>query len=260
VYRLLPIWRWKIEFHVTQRIVDLLLSTIAKRPPTSVLLNMDDVSGDDGSFVLRKYWVKPHDLAHVVSALTEQLDVQLVGGSSPWARASSVYIDNAKRECYSHHVTNNGSSGANIISFRTFLNDTRRVYVERGRPHQENVTGDIANEDLFAIDGSQVGPLLQGETIRVAEKHIGLRDELEAMIQTMKLFPTVRIDYTRMAFQSADHNQVSVSLDMEIKAMQDSSVYLAEGQTSGKAVTLASLVVVHIAHSLQSALKCIHRS
>ena len=39
-----------------------------------------------------------------------------------------------------------------------------------------------------------------GETIRVPEKQIALRNELQKMNREMKLFPTVRVDYTRIAF------------------------------------------------------------
>jgi len=174
----------------------------------------------EDSFVRQstKYWVKSCDLAAVCTILSENLSVHAFAGGSPWTPISSVYLDNASRECYTERLRKD--CGARIVRFRTYNNDTNRVFVER-KVHQEKWTGEVSSKDRFAMDEDQIMLLLRGQAVRVSEKHQALNNEIQTMISDKKMFPTLRIDYTRIAFQPETHDHVRVSIDLNMRYLQE---------------------------------------
>ncbi len=68
-----------------------------------------------------------------------------------------------------------------------------------------------------------------GESIAVPEQHTPLRDEIQAMSRDMKLLPSVRVDYTRIAFQSIesadqssdgpDRGNVRITVDINMRML-----------------------------------------
>jgi SPX domain protein involved in polyphosphate accumulation len=175
-YNLSQSLRWKMDFHVTQRVIDVMLSSINLRPKekmaplsaalnSSVLLLTDSeappssppasLSKQSDSFVRQstKYWVNPVDLAAVCTALGEHMEVHTVEGGSPWTEVSSVYLDNMERKCYRDRQSKD--TGARIVRLRTYDTNAQRVYVER-KVHHERWTGEQSSKDRFTIDEQQI--------------------------------------------------------------------------------------------------------
>ena len=235
-----------MDFFFTQRIIDVMFGFIKLRPKTfdsptksafsklltsnssdqiSLTVDANEISEmtdvphslnkQEDSFVRQstKYWVKPVDLVAVCTILSEHLSVHAFDNSSPWTPISSVYLDNSSRECFSERIRKD--SGARIIRLRTYNNDLSKVYIER-KVHHEKWTGDTSSKDRFALDESQVMLLLRGQQVKVADKFKGLKTELQSMITDRKLFPTLRVDYTRIAFQPENHDHVRIRYKTEL--------------------------------------------
>jgi len=241
--RLLPVWRYKMDFLFTQRTIDVMFGAMKIRPkvaesPKSAFSDLLSTKGNDkvsltintdettpgeanhsdvphslnkqtDSFVRQstKYWVKSCDLVAVCTILSENLQVHAFDNKNPWTPISSVYLDNSQRDCYSERIRKD--SGARIIRFRTYNNDLSKVYIER-KVHHEKWTGDVSSKDRFALDENQIMLLLRGQQLKVPDKHKELKTELQNMITHRKLFPTLRVDYTRIAFQPQNHDHVRI--------------------------------------------------
>lgn len=266
--RLYTIWRWKMDFQLTQRIIDLVLNVISKRSPaqterrdpfqdilgtsdvsldeSSALLEKDDHEDDDHAVVggggaageiapqlvkqtdtfvrqSTKYWVKTCDLAAVCTTLIEHLNVHSFAGKSPWTPVSSVYLDNKDRRCYTERL--NKDEGARVVRLRTYDNDTSRIWVER-KVHHEQWTREESAKERFPISEGQVMSLLRGQTLSLAEKHKGLADEIQTMINEFQLYPTLRVDYLRLAFQPPDHDHVRVSVDLNMRYVNEKTTHM----------------------------------
>ena len=181
--KLYTIWRWKIDFSFTLRIIDTLLSVISpgaestnyrscfdglldSRPEDeedefSILIEGNNHNGTDAklqkqtdSFVRQstKYWVKPCDLAAVCTALVENIGVHSFEGRSPWTYVSSIYLDNNERRCYTERQKKD--TGARVVRLRTYDRNNSKVYVER-KVHYEKWTGEISSKDRFVIGKMQ---------------------------------------------------------------------------------------------------------
>jgi SPX domain protein involved in polyphosphate accumulation/uncharacterized membrane protein YidH (DUF202 family) len=258
--KLYPTWRWKADFGMTQRTIDVLFravkskaaSTSMSSPQSGLKIPLHQFDSDeeeakgenddstetgaDGhaaslakqtdSFVRQstKYWVHSCDLPALCTVLAENLNVYVFGESgSPWTHISSVYLDNSNRECYGERIIK--QSGARLVRLRTYNDDTRKVYVER-KVHWDDWTGRQSSKDRFPIAEENVMQLLRGHAVDVPPKSKPLRDELQLMIREKKLYPTVRVEYNRVAFQPADHDHVRVSLDLHMRFLQERATHM----------------------------------
>jgi uncharacterized membrane protein YidH (DUF202 family) len=149
--------------------------------------------------------------------LAENLDVSSFTGR-PWTRVSSVYLDNKNRRCYTERLAKD--SGARIVRLRTYDDVMSKVYVER-KVHYERWTGDTSSKDRFPIEEGQVMALLRGQTVSVAQKHQELSAEIQKMVHDYQLYPTLRVDYDRIAFQPPNHDHVRVSIDMNMRYVNE---------------------------------------
>ena len=169
-----------------------------------------------------KYWVKPCDLAAVCTALGQHLSVYVFGDGSAWTPISSVYLDNAKRDSYSERIVKN--TGARIVRLRTYDNSPG-IWVER-KVHYEEWTGETSSKDRFPIKETQVMQLLRGQHLHVSSKHETLAKEIREMITTLGLFPTLRVNYDRIAFQPIDHDHVRVSIDINMRYLNERTSHM----------------------------------
>jgi len=106
-----------------------------------------------------------------------------------------------------------------------YNSEYERVFVER-KVHNEKWTGDVSSKDRFPIDGSQVMPFLRGQSLHIAEKHNELKHEIQEMIILYRLFPVLRVEYDRIAFQPKDHDHVRVSIDINMRYLQEKTSHL----------------------------------
>lgn len=261
--QLMSVWRWKLDFQFTQRIVDVILAVIRLKQPNtaeemkknimqiqpfsiSIVDASDDIeiglsmnknpihakpdpaelSKQTDSFVRQstKYWVQPCDLAAVCAVLGENLHVHAFEkGGSPWSPISSVYLDNKKRTCYGERILKN--NGARIARLRIYNNDTKKIWIER-KVHHEKWTGETSSKDRFPIEESQVMQLLRGQNLAIANKHMELMTEIKTMVREQELYPTLRVDYTRIAFQPETHDHVRVSIDVNMRFLQERTSHM----------------------------------
>jgi SPX domain protein involved in polyphosphate accumulation/uncharacterized membrane protein YidH (DUF202 family) len=280
--KLNSIWRWKMDFQMTQRIIDVLLNVIKLQPkqnekpeyysssslrtiapPTgspkkndskgnndktgmdassngfyiplldveappvveNPMNNKNDNALQQGSFVRQstKYWVHPCDLAAVCTVLGENLSAHSFDQGTPWTPVSSVYLDNSSRVCYGQRIVKN--TNAKLMRLRVYNNDEKKVWLER-KVHYEKWTGETSSKDRFCIENSQVMQVLRGQAVHTADKNVPLRNELQHMIRDLKLFPTCRIEYTRIAFQANTHDRVRISIDLNMRFLQERTSHM----------------------------------
>ena len=287
--RLYVIWKWKMDFEVAERIMDIVLGTIDSvnltdsesdsseasfTKPLPLSINLSDINPDqtalleqnlraprltenenitmdantydtvdlmeageangdvekekkekftkqDDSFVRQstKYWVKTCDLAAVVSIIGNYLSVSRFENGSPWTKVSSVYLDNQARKCYQERIRKD--TGARIIRFRCYNDDKSKVFIER-KVHHEKWTGEVSSKDRFYISEKDVVKYMRGYKLQnCPKKSLNLSEELQTMVSSYQLFPTLRVDYTRIAFQPEDHDHVRISIDLNMKYIRE---------------------------------------
>ena len=68
--------------------------------------------------------------------------------------------------------------------------------------------------------------LLRGQSLHIANKHHILAAEIKSMIHELKLYPTVRVDYTRIAFQPEHHDHVRISIDVNMRYLQERTSHM----------------------------------
>ena len=60
----------------------------------------------------------------------------------------------------------------------------------------------------------------------IAEKHDELKVEIQDMIASFQLYPVLRVEYDRIAFQPKDHDHVRVSIDINMRYLQEKTSHL----------------------------------
>lgn len=189
------------------------------------MLKKNDNALQTDSFVRQstKYWVHPCDLAAVCTVLGENLSAHSFDQGTPWTPVSSVYLDNTSRVCYGQRIVKN--TNAKIMRLRVYNNDEKKVWLER-KVHYEKWTGETSSKDRFSVENNQVMQVLRGQAVHTAEKNIPLRNELQHMIRDLKLFPTCRVEYTRIAFQASTHDRVRISIDLNMRFLQERTSHM----------------------------------
>ena len=123
------------------------------------------------------------------------------------------------------HSLHHSTSGARIVRLRVYNSEYDRVFVER-KVHNEKWTGDVSSKDRFPLVGSQVMQLLRGQSVDIADKHNLLKKEIQEMIAAYQLYPVLRVEYDRIAFQPKDHDHVRVSIDVNMRYLQEKTSHL----------------------------------
>ncbi len=220
---------------MSKRVVDVLikfakLQKLAKKNDEQHAIHVEDdydssLTKQEDSFVRdsTKYWVQSCDLAAVCTVLSENLEVHSFADNNPWTYISSVYLDNMSRDCYKSRIVKD--AGARLVRLRTYDNNINQIFVER-KIHHEKWTGESSSKDRFPIDENDVMPFLRGQSFKVAEKYEPLRQELQNMILDSKLFPTLRVNYTRIAFQPKRHDHVRVSIDINLEFIHEKTTHM----------------------------------
>lgn len=187
----------------------------------------DHLNKQEDSFVREstKYWVHPNDIIPVLITIGKNLPLYCFGNATePATCISSIYFDNFQRECYQARLLK--TNGARILRLRTYNDDKSKVFVER-KVHYEKWTGDTSSKDRFALKNEDVLPFLKGQRVELKKaQDYELFNELQEMIQTMKLHPVLRINYNRLAFQTLDHDHIRISIDLNMKFYREHTSHL----------------------------------
>lgn len=192
----------------------------------------------------RKYWVNLEDISTIKYTILQHLPVFLQkssksgGGGGVGVEGeptdsqlvNSVYLDNAAMELYKGRLEK--SPGAIALRFRWYGNEEppKVVYVER-KTHRDAWTGEVSVKERFIIQENQVLSLLQGKfpleeeiqklinkgkSEEEIEEYRKLATEIIQVIQSKQLFPFMRTQYMRTAFQIPFDAKVRISLDTNL--------------------------------------------
>lgn len=185
----------------------------------------------------RKYWVHTEDISAVKYSVLQHLPVFLQSGMSGESDAqltTSIYVDNFAMELYKGRLDK--SPGAIALRFRWYgTKPVETVFVER-KTHREQWMGDMSVKERFTVKEPQVMDLLRGtfnineevERLRSKnkkeqdiEEYEELATEIAQAIQSKQLFPTMRTQYMRTAFQIPFDATVRISLDTNLTMINE---------------------------------------
>lgn len=185
----------------------------------------------------KKYWVHTEDVSAVKYIVLQHLPVFLQAGMSGESDAqltTSIYVDNYAMELYKGRLEK--SPGAIALRFRWYgTKPADTVYVER-KTHREKWMGEMSLKERFTVKEPQVMDLLKGtfdvqaEVDRLRAKgkkeddiaeYQQLATEIAQVIQSKQLFPTMRTQYMRTAFQIPFDASVRVSLDTNLTMINE---------------------------------------
>ena len=93
-------------------------------------------------------------------------------------------------------------------------------------------------------------PFLRGHLVNVPEKSKELLHEVQDFIQSDKLYPSVRVEYLRIAFQPKNHDHIRISMDMNVRMIREKTThfdwYTPEDRLSNEDAILFPFTVVEI--------------
>ena len=180
----------------------------------------------------RKYWVHTEDISAVKYTVLQHLPVFLqktMDGETDSQLINSVYLDNYAMELYQGRLDK--SPGAIALRFRWYGTGTPDVIFVERKTHRDSWTGEVSVKERFTIKENQVIPLLQGkfdldgEIKKLKDKgkseddikeYTKLAKEVIQAINSKQLFPTMRTQYMRTAFQIPFDPTVRISLDTNL--------------------------------------------
>jgi SPX domain protein involved in polyphosphate accumulation/uncharacterized membrane protein YidH (DUF202 family) len=194
----------------------------------------------------RKYWVHTEDISKVKYIVLQHLPVFLqktMGGETDSQLVNSVYLDNDSMELY--HGRLDKTPGAIALRMRWYGTGTpETVFVER-KTHRESWAGELSVKERFIIPEKQVQPLIdgkydvdeemkkmraKGKSEEQIKEWYGLASEVTQAISSKQLYPTMRTQYMRTAFQIPFDATVRVSLDTNLCMIQERTDEILEGQ------------------------------
>jgi hypothetical protein len=153
---------------------------------------------------------------------------------------TSVYFDNDAHDCY--HTRLARLEGASITRIRWYGADAvppakAIVFVERKTHHDKSVTDEASVKERFPLRCGKVGELLGGTldvpayaalqvasgdmTEKQAANLTRLASEVAADVAARALHACVRTVYKRAAFQLATSNEVRISLDTDMRLVDE---------------------------------------
>ena len=151
------------------------------------------------------------------------------------------------RSCYTRRLQK--ESKARLLRFRTYNGNMSKIFVER-KIHHEKWTGEDSCKNRFTIDGADMLPFLRGHLVNVPEKSKELLHEVQDFIQSDKLYPSVRVEYLRIAFQPKNHDHIRISMDMNVRMIREKTThfdwYTPEDRLSNEDAILFPFTVVEI--------------
>ena len=231
----------------------------------SVYQGIGDSAKDEGGSITQTYWIHNHDLPNILLLLTERcvsVGSPLAGKSIlPWSQVSSMYLDDIRRERSQILTAGKGSTPENSVKLQKDV----AFHIVDGREHEiavELLTHGGDEIDIGSVDEKRVGynvlnlssqdvvPFLCGDTIAVGESKATLCHELQDLVSLRKLYPTCRVDYNRVAFQPADHDHVRVSIDLNMRFLQERATHMEwrtpEDRFLLKDIVLCSYAMVEV--------------
>lgn len=230
--KLFPTWEWKIKYNPIEKIYNLIKDlTLSNdynkiKEETFKEKNINE-EGKGGSFKRKsiKYWVKHENIIPLITQITKNLPIYIWDPEQAniYQHISSVYLDNEK--LYSYHQRIKKEQNARLIRLRWYNDDKNNIFVER-KIHKEKWTLEKSSKDRFLLSDYKVLPYLRGDFNDKIEGKPELIKEISQYISEKKIYPQVRTQYKRIAFQYGENNRVRMSLDTDLKFIKEYTSHL----------------------------------
>lgn len=187
-----------------------------------------------------QYWVKMGDVSSVKHAILPYLpvyqfnDAEYTGDS---LLVNSVYFDNSSLEVY-HSLLNERPNAVEIRITWFGSQESNEVFIERKSKRQRSAILNTEEEfDSFPLPEEMVLSFLEGELpVTVAQdvwsskgetedqikRHTDLFEEVQKLVDTKQLKPTIRIQFMRTLFQIPFDSTVRIKLDTNISMLKES--------------------------------------
>jgi len=204
-----------------------------------------------------KYLVKMQNVMDVKLRILEHLPVLIIGRPEPGNEATistgfleksdsafitSVYLEDPAFQSY--HTRLAREEGATLLRMRYYgyygankqPHAKEKVFMEQ-KIHHKKWTEQMSVKERFCLRGSELALLLSGhlQSGEGKEAEEALRTEVQQKVVDDKMAPLVRTVYRRTAFQRSSTNVVRISLDTEVKFLDETGVK-EDGVTLGWAV------------------------
>tara|TARA_B100001248_G_scaffold261619_1_gene253372 strand:- start:920 stop:2563 length:1644 start_codon:yes stop_codon:yes gene_type:complete len=230
--KLFPTWEWKIKYNPIEKIYslikDLTLSNDYNKIKEETFKEKNiNEEGKGGSFKRKsiKYWVKHENIIPLITTITKNLPIYSWDPEQVniYQHISSVYLDNQKLDSYHQRIRK--EQNARLIRLRWYNDDKKNIFVER-KIHKEKWTLEKSSKDRFLLSDYKVLPYLRGEFYDKIEGKKELIEEISQFINEKKIYPQVRTQYKRIAFQYGKNNRIRMSLDTELKFIKEYTSHL----------------------------------
>lgn len=173
-------------------------------------------------------------LRHLPSLIySQQTSKELDGNGSP--AITSLYFDNPKFGLYSEKVDRQTETSSLRLRWHGHLSARPDIFVEQ----KSSDANGHSQESKFIIKDKYVKSLLDGEyatekTVQKMERQGQSAEQVEAFkatvstiedfLQQKKLAPTVRANYSRMAFQKPADDRIRVSIDTDLAFIREDTL------------------------------------
>lgn len=190
-----------------------------------------------------KYWVPVDKATEVKLAILKNLPISTFTSRSD-SLITSVYYDTKDLEFYHQRLAK--EEGSINLRMRTYgMEPYKTVYVER-KTHHDSWTGEASIKQRFAIKEKHLYNFLHGKYTldedlkkavekntmkqKEADDALFLSNEIQGIVTSKHLLPTMTTRYTRTAFQHSKSNAVRISLDTKLHMILEQNVAFQDGK------------------------------
>lgn len=230
--KLYPSWEWKIKYHPVEKSYNLIRDLTINNDYEQIkekTFKEDNLleEGKGGSFKRKsiKYWVKHENIIPLISEITHNLPIYNWDPEQAdiYQYISSVYLDNAELDSYHQRIRK--EQNARLVRLRWYNSNKDQIFVER-KIHKEKWTMEKSSKDRFVLPEYKVLPYLRGDLNDDIEGKQELIKEISSFIADKKIYPQVRTQYKRIAFQYGENNRIRMSLDTDLKFIKEYTSHL----------------------------------
>lgn len=229
--KLFPSWEWKIKYNPVEKSYNLIRDLTINNDYKNIkdILKEDNLveEGKDGSFKRKsiKYWVKHENIIPLILQITNNLPIYNWDPEQAdiYQYISSVYLDNIELDSYHQRIRK--EQNAKLVRLRWYNSNKNIIFVER-KVHKEKWTMEKSSKDRFVLPEYKVLPYLRGDLNGDIEGKQELIKEISNFIEDKKIYPQVRTQYKRIAFQYGEDNRIRMSLDTDLRFIKEYTSHL----------------------------------
>jgi SPX domain protein involved in polyphosphate accumulation/uncharacterized membrane protein YidH (DUF202 family) len=219
-------WKFRIKYKPFYKLLKSLhkFSDLNKAPEEK-----GDRKYDNESFVRKskKFWVANDKIVPLISEIIKHLPIYVFkpGGDKEEVtemsldqEITSVYMDNPNLDIWRSRI--NKEDGSKLVRIRYYGDDQSNLFVERKIHYDSSISDKESTKDRFSLPADKIMPYLRGQH-EVTGKNSGLGVEIQNFLADNKAVPFVRTVYSRIAFQLENSNDIRLSLDLNMRMIQE---------------------------------------